>query len=198
MPFFRKFGYTPNISYLRVFGCLVFVYIPKEKCHRFDTAGELGIFLGFNGTKHAIIYNLIKQRVAEYCHLRFHENCYPGLISSKEQVGQLQDKYFNNPFEDDTFFKTYNHEDHKEESDDETDDENNYSDQMDDLDNETFEPVDMHKPEFITYPDGLPNELINGNDSDADYDEDIELSDPKGEWGYKLRKSLRFTRGIRY
>ena len=156
------------------------MYIPKEKRRRFDPSGEPGIFLGFNGTKHALVYNFIKQRVAEYRHLRFHENRYPGLISSKERVGRLQDEYFNNPFEDDTFFKTYNHEDHKEESDN---DENNHSDQMDDSDDETFEPVDMHKPEFIKYPDGLPDELIDGNDSDADYDEelDIELSDSEGD-----------------
>jgi hypothetical protein len=178
-------GYKPNISYLRVWGCLVFVYIPKEKRKRFDAAGEPGIFLGFNGTKHAIVYNLVRQNVSEHRHLRFHENRYPGLVRSKDRVGQLQDEYFKHPFNDnDAFFETYDPRDVMDENNSDSES-SSYEDETD-IDGITFEPNDMYQPEIDNFPDDLPEGLIDGNDTDADeeervYDDALDMFDYEGE-----------------
>ena len=36
-----------EVSHLKVFGCLVFVHIPKEKRTKLDPSGKKGIFVGY-------------------------------------------------------------------------------------------------------------------------------------------------------
>jgi hypothetical protein len=40
-------GKKPKVSHLKIFGCLVFVHIPKEKRTKLDPSGKKGIFVGY-------------------------------------------------------------------------------------------------------------------------------------------------------
>jgi hypothetical protein len=38
---------NPEVSHLKIFGCLVFVHIPKERRTKLDPSGNKGIFVGY-------------------------------------------------------------------------------------------------------------------------------------------------------
>jgi hypothetical protein len=38
----------PSLKHLRVFGCLAFVHVPKEKCKKLDYRATPGIFVGYS------------------------------------------------------------------------------------------------------------------------------------------------------
>ena len=40
-------GKKPEVSHLKIFGCLVYVHIPKEKRTKLDPFGKKGIFVGY-------------------------------------------------------------------------------------------------------------------------------------------------------
>ena len=42
------FGKKPEVSHLRIFSCLVYIDIPKEKRTRLDPLGKKGIFVGYS------------------------------------------------------------------------------------------------------------------------------------------------------
>jgi hypothetical protein len=37
----------PEVSHLKIFGCPIFVHIPKEKRNKLDPSGNKGIFIGY-------------------------------------------------------------------------------------------------------------------------------------------------------
>jgi hypothetical protein len=37
----------PEVSHLKIFGCLVFIHIPKEKINKMELSGKRGIFVGY-------------------------------------------------------------------------------------------------------------------------------------------------------
>lgn len=41
-------GKKPEVSHLRIFGCPVYVHIPKEKRSKLDPSGKKGIFVGYS------------------------------------------------------------------------------------------------------------------------------------------------------
>ena len=41
-------GKKPEVSHLRIFGCPVYIYIPKEKRTKLDPSGKKGIFVGYS------------------------------------------------------------------------------------------------------------------------------------------------------
>ena len=41
-------GKKPKVSHLKIFGCLVYIHIPKEKRTKLDPSGKKGIFVGYN------------------------------------------------------------------------------------------------------------------------------------------------------
>jgi hypothetical protein len=45
----------PEVTHLRIFGCLVFVHIPKEKRTNTDPLGKKGIFVGYCEVSKALI-----------------------------------------------------------------------------------------------------------------------------------------------
>ncbi|XP_022929937.1 uncharacterized protein LOC111436393 [Cucurbita moschata] len=45
-PFEVWYGYKPSLKFVRVFGCLCFIYIPQVKCDKLDKKSEVGIFVG--------------------------------------------------------------------------------------------------------------------------------------------------------
>jgi hypothetical protein len=40
-------GKKPKVSHLKIFGCLVFIHIPKEKRNKLEPSGKKGIFVGY-------------------------------------------------------------------------------------------------------------------------------------------------------
>ena len=38
----------PEVSYSRIFGCLVYIHLPKEKRKKLDPSGKKGIFVGYS------------------------------------------------------------------------------------------------------------------------------------------------------
>ena len=43
-------GEKPEVSHLRIFGCLMYIHIPKEKRTKIDPSGRKGIFIGYSDT----------------------------------------------------------------------------------------------------------------------------------------------------
>ena len=41
------FGKKPKVSHLKIFGCPVFIHIPKEKRNKLDPSGKKEIFVGY-------------------------------------------------------------------------------------------------------------------------------------------------------
>jgi hypothetical protein len=46
-------GEKSEVIHLRIFGCLVFVHVPKEKRKKLDPSGKNGIFVGYSDTSKA-------------------------------------------------------------------------------------------------------------------------------------------------
>jgi hypothetical protein len=40
-------GKKPKVRHLKIFGCPVFIHIPKEKRRKLDPSGKTGIFVGY-------------------------------------------------------------------------------------------------------------------------------------------------------
>ena len=53
-PFELWHGKTPDVSHLQVFGCLVYIYVPKEKRQKLDPRATKGILLGYDGAGYRI------------------------------------------------------------------------------------------------------------------------------------------------
>ena len=43
----------PEVSHLRIFGCPVYIHIPKEKTTKLDPSGKKGIFVGYSESSKA-------------------------------------------------------------------------------------------------------------------------------------------------
>ena len=41
-------GENPKVSHLNIFGCLVYIHIPKEKRSKLDPSGKKGLFVGYS------------------------------------------------------------------------------------------------------------------------------------------------------
>ena len=46
-------GVRPEIGHLRIFGCLVYIHVPKEKRTKLEPSGQKGIFVGYSETSKA-------------------------------------------------------------------------------------------------------------------------------------------------
>ena len=57
-------GMIPDISNLRIFGCIAYVYVPKEICKKFDNITMKCLFLGFDSeTKAFRLFDPIRQKM---------------------------------------------------------------------------------------------------------------------------------------
>ena len=73
----------PEIGHLRVFGCHVYVHIPKEKRTKMDPSGKKGVFVGYSETSKAYKIYIPSQRQIEVSRdVTFHEES--TLRKSKE------------------------------------------------------------------------------------------------------------------
>lgn len=58
-------GIKPNLSHLRIFGCLVYIHMPKEKRTKLEPSVKKGIFVGYSeNTKGYRVY-IPGQRLVE-------------------------------------------------------------------------------------------------------------------------------------
>jgi hypothetical protein len=46
-------GEKPEVGHLLIFGCLVYIHVPKEKRTKMVPSGKKGIFVGYNETSKA-------------------------------------------------------------------------------------------------------------------------------------------------
>ena len=78
-------GYQPNISHLRVFGCVVYVPIAPEHRPKLGPQCRLGIYVGFQSSS---IINYIEPLTGEvftarFANRHFDENIFPPLGGDK-------------------------------------------------------------------------------------------------------------------
>jgi hypothetical protein len=43
-------GKNPSVEHLRIFSCLVYIHVPKEKRKKLEPLGNKGIFFGYSDT----------------------------------------------------------------------------------------------------------------------------------------------------
>ncbi|XP_059068742.1 uncharacterized protein LOC131859191 [Cryptomeria japonica] len=58
-------GIKPGISRLRIFGCPVYVHVPKDKRTKLEPSGKRGIFVGYNESSKDYIIYILGQRYIE-------------------------------------------------------------------------------------------------------------------------------------
>ena len=68
-------GKKPEIGHLRIFGCITYSYIPKEKRTKLEPTAEKGIFVGYSETSRAFrIYILAQRKVVVRWDVKFEED----------------------------------------------------------------------------------------------------------------------------
>lgn len=58
-------GVKPDISHLRIFGCPIYIHVPKEKRLKLEASGRKGIFVGYSETSKAYRIYIPGQRQIE-------------------------------------------------------------------------------------------------------------------------------------
>ena len=46
-------GENPKVSHLKIFGCPIYIHIPKEKRSNLDPSGKKGLFVGYSNQSKA-------------------------------------------------------------------------------------------------------------------------------------------------
>jgi hypothetical protein len=65
----------PNVENLRIFGCLVYSHIPKDKRNKLEPSGKKGIFVGYSDSSKAYrIYILEQHKIEVSRDVTFNEN----------------------------------------------------------------------------------------------------------------------------
>jgi hypothetical protein len=74
-PFKKLYGYTPDYSSFRVFGCTCFVLCPHLKCSMLSSQSAICVFLGYGeGKKQYCCFDLITQKLYMSRHVVFLEH----------------------------------------------------------------------------------------------------------------------------
>jgi hypothetical protein len=67
-------GIKPEVGYLRIFGCPVYIHVPKEKRTRMEPSGKKWVFVGYNDISKAYMIYVPSQRKIEVSRdVTFHE-----------------------------------------------------------------------------------------------------------------------------
>ena len=74
-PFEYWFERKPDISNLRVFGCICYIHVPDGQCRKLDPKSSKGIFVGYpEGTKGYTLYDLRKEKFGLSRNVLFYED----------------------------------------------------------------------------------------------------------------------------
>ena len=76
-------GKDQEIGHLRIFGCLVVVWIPPQERKKFDHHGEPGLLMGYVGTKIKKVYLYRTGAISLESHVVYFEDRFPGLKKSE-------------------------------------------------------------------------------------------------------------------
>jgi hypothetical protein len=67
-------GIKPEVGHLRIFGCLVYIHVPKEKRTKMEPSRKKGVFVGYNENSKAYMIYVPSQRHIEVSRdVTFHE-----------------------------------------------------------------------------------------------------------------------------
>jgi hypothetical protein len=87
-------GKKPELSHLKIFGCLVFIHIPKEKRNKLEPSGKRGIFVGYYEVSKAFrIY------IPGHCHINISRDVTfdEDATLNKSRRCQLEEVYEEEP-----------------------------------------------------------------------------------------------------
>ncbi|CAM6089013.1 unnamed protein product [Calypogeia fissa] len=74
-PYQSLYGSKPDFTHLRVVGCLAYVHIPKEMCHKLSAKSIRTTLVGYDETSKAYCcYDPIKRKILISCDVIFNEN----------------------------------------------------------------------------------------------------------------------------
>ena len=102
-PFERLFRRKPNVTHLRVFGCVCYVYIPTGQRKKLDAKARRGIFVGYPpGVKGYKIYDVEKKYFVVSRNVHFIENNFEHFKKSESDSMEyaILDKYLSSNFEE--------------------------------------------------------------------------------------------------
>jgi transposase InsO family protein len=87
-------GKKPEVSHLKIFGCPMFIHIPKEKRNKLDPSGKKGIFVGYCEVSKAFrIYILGQHHIEISKDVTFDEDA----TLKKSKICQLEEVYEEEP-----------------------------------------------------------------------------------------------------
>jgi hypothetical protein len=67
-------GIKPEVGHIRIFGCPVYIHVPKEKRTKMEPSGKKGIFVGYNENSKDYRIHVPGQRKIEVIRdVTFHE-----------------------------------------------------------------------------------------------------------------------------
>ena len=91
-PYECLFGTKPDISHLRVFGCMCYVHVPDSRRRKLDQKANRAIFVGYpRGTKGYKLYDLEKKRFVISRDVTFFEKNFHQFESKLDSAKQLDD-----------------------------------------------------------------------------------------------------------
>ena len=87
---------NPEVSHLRIFSCLVYIHVPKEKKKKSEHSGKKGTFVGYSETsKDYRIYILGQCHIEVSQHVTFDEEI--AFKSSRDSHMEIDDEEQETP-----------------------------------------------------------------------------------------------------
>jgi hypothetical protein len=91
-------GKKPNVKHLRIFGCPVYIHIPKDKRNKLEPSGKKGIFVGYSESyKSYIIYIPEQHKIEVGRDVTFNEK-----MAFKKSIEESMEEEYEEPKEEST------------------------------------------------------------------------------------------------
>jgi hypothetical protein len=92
-------GKKPNVEHLRIFGCPVYIHIPKDKKKKLEPSGKKGIFVGYSESSKAYIIYIPEQHKIEVIrNVTFNEK----MAFKKSIEESMEEEEYEEPKEEST------------------------------------------------------------------------------------------------
>ena len=89
IPYELLYGRPPNLSSLRVFGCLAFVKVPDVQKRKFTPSAVPKVFLGYSPLSPGyIVFDPVLKSISVTCHVTFDEARFPFIEESSFQTSE--------------------------------------------------------------------------------------------------------------